>query len=102
MEEIFDSDGLTVAWLHDGTVRDPDGFAVAFIRGTAVYDYDGVQIGFFGNGYFQDGDGNAIAFIRNAHGGPLPPVIQLSPMQPLPRTTPYPLIYIFKTLSLIK
>jgi hypothetical protein len=52
MEGIFDSAGWTVAWLHEGAIRDLDGFAVAFIRESAVYDYDGVQLGFFSQGFF--------------------------------------------------
>jgi hypothetical protein len=82
MEGIFDIDGRTVAWLHDDLVRDLDGYAVAFIRGSAVYSYSSVQLGFFINGYFQDEEGNAVALIRGAHGKPLLPVIQPSPIQP--------------------
>jgi hypothetical protein len=82
MEGIFDIDGRTVAWLHDDLVRDLDGYAVAFIRGSAIYNYNGVQLGFFVNGYFQDEEGNTVAAIRGAHGKPLVPEIKPSPIQP--------------------
>ena len=82
MEGIFDIDGRTVAWLDDGLVRDLDGYAVAFIRGSALYNYNGVQLGFFIDGYFREDEGNAVALIADAHGKPLLPVFRPSPMQP--------------------
>jgi hypothetical protein len=82
MEGIFDIDGRTVAWLHDDLIRDLDGYAVAFIRGSAVYNYNGVQFGFFIDGYFREEEGNTVAVIPTANGKPLPPVFRPSPIQP--------------------
>jgi hypothetical protein len=82
MEGIFDIDGRTVAWLQEDIVRDLDGYAVAFIRGSAVYSYSSVQLGFFVDGYFRDEEGNAVALICSAHGKPLLPVFKPSPIQP--------------------
>jgi hypothetical protein len=91
MQPIFDSEGLTVAWLNDNNViHDLDGDAIAFVRGNIVHDCGGAQLGWLVNGYFRDGDGDALAFMQGCVGGPLPPPPELAPLPPLPVLPPLP------------
>lgn len=90
MEAIFDSDGITTAWLHNNVIYDLEGDAVAFIQNNAVYDYDGRQRGWFNDGYFREDAGHAVGFVLGARNGPLPPLPESPPIAPIPAIASIP------------
>jgi hypothetical protein len=90
MEPIYNKDGLTVGWLNDDVVYNMAATPCAFIKNGNLFDYEGIYIGILDRGFFRDNNGYAVAFMRDASGGPLPPIPEISPVPPIPAVPPMP------------
>lgn len=82
MKPIFNSKGVTVAWLDSDEVYGLEGDPVAFLWGLALYNHGGNHIGWFDSGFFLEGSGKAVAFVDDCRGALFTPLHEIPPLPP--------------------
>ncbi len=72
---VFNRQGVTKAFLLDGTFYDYEGQPLAFLfeNGPTIFSYLGKHLGWFKNKYVWDLRGDAVGFAAGALRGPLIP-----------------------------
>ncbi|WP_375334751.1 4-fold beta flower protein [Curtobacterium sp. MCBD17_013] len=83
LNAIYGPNGAVVAWLETDSIRSPRGAVIGRLSDDAVYNLRGGHVGYFNNRMFRDNSGHIVAFMEGATGGPVKPVRQVRPVQPV-------------------